>query len=74
MVGYAHRIAAAYDRGTIDRRRAWTVIVAHDPDCRQRQGFGDCNCIPDITARDLQTGDVVQIGIDGAAIAEGRTS
>ncbi len=71
--GYAHRVVAAYAAGTIDPRGAWAVTVAHDDDCPHRHGKGDCACVPDITARNLATGTVIEIGLDGEALTQGAT-
>lgn len=71
MIGFAHRVMAAYASGTIDRKGAWAVSVAHDDDCPHRTGA--CTCVPDITARNLATGQVVEIGLDGEALTTGAT-
>ena len=71
MNGYAHRVVAAYANGTLDRRGAWAVTVAHDHDCTHQAGA--CTCCPDITAKNLATGLVVEIGLDGEALTQGAT-
>lgn len=65
MTGYAHRVAAAFASGTLDRRGAWQITVAHDPACPHRTGGGECQCTPEITATDLATGRILSIGPDG---------
>lgn len=72
MIGYAHRVGAAYSCGTIDPAGAWSITIAHDPDCPERHGKGACACCPDISARNLATGFVVLIGMDGESVDLGR--
>ena len=74
MLGYAHRIAAAYASGTIDRGGAWSITVAHDPECAELRKVGACSCRPDITARNLATDVVVHVGLSGETLATERAS
>lgn len=74
MAGFAHRVAAAYERGTIDPRGAWAITVGHDRTCPSRRGPGECTCTPEIIAHDLTAGVVVQIGLDGEALITSRTT
>lgn len=72
MTGFAHRVMAAYAAGTIDRKGAWQVTVAHDADCPHRTG--DCTCVPEITATNLATGASVVIGLDGEPAMQQRNA